>query len=183
MVSTRLRGFPPVIDRRCRTLVLGSFPSQASLVKAQYYGHPQNQFWRLVGHVIDVALQDKEYDRRLQVLLSHHIGLWDVIGACERAGSLDSNIRRAQQNVFHHVTRIATGLRCICFNGKTAGRFEPVFAEQGYETFVLPSSSPANTVTYSVKLRAWRQALGSRASKGKRTTGHRSPVTGHASSC
>ena len=179
MVSTRLRGFPPVIDRRCQTLVLGSFPSQASLMKAQYYGHPQNQFWRLLGQVLDAPLFDMPYRERLETLLAHRIGLWDVIGRCERTGSLDSNIRQAQQNVFHRATRIATGLRCICFNGKTAGRFEPVFAEQGYETFVLPSSSPANTVAYLVKLRAWRQVLGSRDSKGKRTTRHRSPVTRH----
>jgi double-stranded uracil-DNA glycosylase len=183
MTSARLRGFPPVIDGQCRALILGSFPSERSLAKAQYYGHPQNQFWRLVGHVIDAALQGMEYDGRLAVLLAHGIGLWDVIGACERTGSLDSNIRQAQQNSFHRVTRIATGLRCICFNGKTAGRFEPVFAEQGYKTFVLPSSSPANTVAYSVKLRAWRQALGSRDNKGKRITGHRSLVTGHGFQC
>ena len=95
MTSNRLRGFPPVFDGHCRTLILGSFPSERSLARAQYYAHPQNQFWRLVGNVIDVALQDMKYDDRLAALLAHHIGLWDVIGACERKGSLDGNIRQA----------------------------------------------------------------------------------------
>ena len=181
MVSTRLRGFPPVIDRRCRTLILGSFPSQASVMKAQYYGHPQNQFWKLLGQVLDVPLRDLPYRERLKTLLAHRIGLWDVIGRCERAGSLDSAIRNATNNRFRRVTRIAAGLRRVCFNGKTAGRFELLFAEQGYETRVLPSSSPANTVPFRTKLRAWSNAL--TQSKFQRSMGHRSPVTGHGLPC
>ncbi len=172
MTSTRLRGFPPVIDRGCQTLILGSFPSEASLAKTQYYGHPRNQFWRLVGSAIDTPLQDMEYLARLEILLAHHIGLWDVLGACERQGSLDGNIRKAQPNSFRRVTRVASGIRRICLNGKTAGRFESVFLEQGYETVVLPSSSPANTLSFSAKLRAWRQALATRERDANRTAGH-----------
>jgi TDG/mug DNA glycosylase family protein len=182
MAEPVLRGFPPVIDRRVRTLILGSFPSEASLAKAQYYGHPQNQFWRLVGGVLDVPLHGMPYQDRLQSLLAHRVGLWDVIGRCERTGSLDGAIRKATSNRFRRVTRVATGLQLVCFNGKTAGRFEPMFAEQGYETRVLPSSSPANTIPYSVKLRAWRHALAtSTTSKLKRISGRRSLVTRRAS--
>ena len=93
------------------------------------------------------------------MLLSHRIGLWDVIGRCKRLGSSDSNIRNAQQNRFKRITGIARHLRRVCFNGKTAGKLEPWFAEQGYETIVLPSSSPANTIELAVKLEAWRGAL------------------------
>ena len=89
-------GFPPVVDGKIETLILGSFPGVASLGKAQYYGHPQNQFWRLVGAVIDEPLYEMEYARRLRTLLKHRIGLWDVIGKCVRPGSLDSNIRNAR---------------------------------------------------------------------------------------
>ncbi len=63
------RGFPPVIDANIETLILGSFPSVASLGKAQYYGHPQNQFWRLVGAVIAEPLPEMEYAQRLKTLL------------------------------------------------------------------------------------------------------------------
>ncbi len=150
-------GFPPVVDAGIDTLILGSFPSIASLGKAQYYGHPQNHFWRLVGAVIGEPLADMQYEQRLRTLLEHKIGLWDVIGTCARVGSLDSNIRSPRHNDFARVTSIARALRRVFFNGKTAGRLEPVFAEWGYETAVLPSSSPAYTMRFEDKLAQWRQ--------------------------
>jgi hypothetical protein len=76
------------------------FPGVASLVKAQYYGHPQNHFWRLVGAVIEEPLAEMDYEARKRTLLKHHIGLWDVIDACRREGSLDSNIRDPRHNDF-----------------------------------------------------------------------------------
>ena len=159
-MSKAATGFPPVIDTGIETLILGSFPSTASLGKGQYYGHPQNQFWRLLGGVIAAPLHDMTYEARLKALLENRIGLWDVIGACERAGSLDSNIRDAQHNEFGRVTGIAKKLRRVCFNGKTASKLEAWFADQGYETRVLPSSSPANTMKFEAKLAAWRAAFG-----------------------
>ena len=105
--------------------------------------------------LLNEPLYEMEYVQRLPVLLKHGIGLWDVLYQCERAGALDSNIRHAVHNNFRKVTRIARGLKRVCFNGKTAGRFEPVFAEAGYETLVLPSSSPAYTLRFEEKLKLW----------------------------
>ena len=178
-----LRGFPAVIDAGVRTLILGSFPSVRSLAKGQYYGHPQNQFWRLVGRIVEEPLNDMEYEARLKALLRHHIGLWDVLESCRRGGSLDSAIRDATHNRFERVTNVTRRLCRVCFNGKTAGRLEPYFAEQGYETHVMPSSSPANTLAFSVKLRAWRRALSVNTRSVRKNTGHRSQVTGHPFPC
>ncbi len=150
-------GFPPVVDEKVTTLILGSFPSVASLGKAQYYGHPQNHFWRLVGAVIGEPLPEMDYEQRKRTLLEHRIGLWDIIGACSRKGSLDSDIRNPRHNDFERVTRIAKKLRRVCFNGKAAGKMEPLFIESGYETIVLPSSSPANTLRFELKLVQWRR--------------------------
>jgi hypoxanthine-DNA glycosylase len=155
----RQRGFPPVIDGDVTILILGSFPSPASLAKKQYYGHPQNHFWKLMGALLGEPLYEMDYVQRLPVLLKRGIGLWDVLQKCERAGALDSNIRNAVNNDFRKVTRVARGLKRVCFNGKTAGRFEPVFAEAGYDTLVLPSSSPAYTLKFEAKLKVWRGVL------------------------
>ena len=178
-----LRGFPPVIDPRVTTLILGSFPSERSLAKGQYYAHPQNQFWRLVGRIVGEPLHEMRYEGRLDALLRHHIGLWDVLESCRRRGSLDSAIRDATHNQFERVTRVTGRLCRVCFNGKAAGQLEPYFAEQGYETFVMPSSSPANTVPISIKLRAWRRALTVRTGTVRKMAGHRSRVTGHPFQC
>ncbi|MEA3270706.1 MAG: DNA-deoxyinosine glycosylase, partial [Pseudomonadota bacterium] len=76
---TLKRCFPPVVDAHTRVLILGSLPGEASLAQSQYYAHKQNQFWRLAGEVIGQDLPGMEYAARLQVLLAHRIGLWDVV--------------------------------------------------------------------------------------------------------
>lgn len=151
------RGLAPIIDARVETLILGSFPGVVSLGKAQYYAHPQNQFWRLLGAVLDEPLPAMDYAARTRGLLAHRIGLWDVIGRCVRDGSLDAAIRDACHNDLSQVTRVATRLRRVCFNGKTAARRAAELAALGYETVVLPSSSPAYTLPFESKLVAWRQ--------------------------
>jgi hypoxanthine-DNA glycosylase len=177
-MSKTAKGFPPVIDAKVETLILGSFTSVASLGKAQYYGHPRNHFWRLVGAVIGEPLHEMEYTHRLKALLKYRIGLWDVIGKCKREGSLDSNIRDAGHNDFSRVTKVAKQLRRVCFNGKTAAKQEPLFADWGFDTLVLPSSSPANTMRFDEKLKAWRWiAATTRAAYPY----HLSPVTRHPS--
>jgi double-stranded uracil-DNA glycosylase len=156
-----LRGFPPVVAAHTHTLILGSFPGEASLAAGQYYAHPRNQFWRLLGAVIgEPLLNESPYDERLIRVLSHGIGIWDVLDACHREGSLDSAIRNAQPNDFDSLREHAPQLRKVCFNGKTSGRFAPVIAAAGYDTLVLPSSSPANaTLSFEKKLELWQQIL------------------------
>ncbi len=147
----------PVIDRNIETLILGSFPGQASLNAAQYYAHRHNQFWRLMSAVLDCDLAALPYRRRLRALLEHRIGLWDIIAQCKRSGSLDSAIRNARHNDFVFLKRRAPSLKKVCFNGKTAARCVPQFAGQGYATLLLPSSSPAFTVSFETKLAVWRR--------------------------
>ncbi|HEY0845855.1 MAG TPA: DNA-deoxyinosine glycosylase [Noviherbaspirillum sp.] len=155
-----LAGFPPVLDRHTRILLLGSFPGEASLAAQQYYAHSRNQFWRLLSAVLDDDLVSLPYEQRLRQLLSHRIGLWDVIALCEREGSLDTAIRRAQANDFARLKELAPALCRVCFNGKTSGKFAPRFADAGFDTLVLPSSSPANAqFSFEHKLAQWRNIL------------------------
>ena len=155
-----LTGLAPVVDRDTRILILGSFPGAASLAAQQYYAHPRNQFWRLLSAVLHDELAALPYERRLQCLLGHRVGLWDVIAACEREGSLDAAIRRAQSNEFAMLKHQCPQLDKVCFNGKTSGRYAPLFAAAGFRTLVLPSSSPANAqLSYEEKLAQWRSII------------------------
>jgi len=156
----RLQGFAPVLDARIERLILGSFPSAASLAAGRYYAHPRNQFWRLLGALIGEPLPELDYEERLKRVLSSRIGIWDVLGACERKGSLDSDIRRHRPNDFDRLKTLAPKLRRVIFNGATAGKFAPAFAAAGFETRVAPSTSPAHAArSFEQKLVLWRDAL------------------------
>jgi TDG/mug DNA glycosylase family protein len=159
-----LVGLPPVVDERTRIVILGSFPGEASLAAKQYYAHPRNQFWRLMSAVIGEPLADTDYDGRLARLLAHQIGLWDTVAACKREGSLDAAIRQAQANELSVLERHCPHLVRVCFNGKTSGKSEQRFRTAGFDTLVLPSSSPANAqMSFDDKLTIW-QKIGNPAS-------------------
>lgn len=98
----RLQGLPPIVDPGTRLLILGSFPGVKSLELQQYYGHPQNHFWKILQALWpDDALPAREqYAGRCAWALAHGLGIWDVYASCEREGSLDSAIRNAEVNDF-----------------------------------------------------------------------------------
>jgi hypoxanthine-DNA glycosylase len=154
---TLLTGLAPVIAPDTRILVLGSFPGAASLAAQQYYAHPRNQFWKLVGALVDEDLYSLPYAERLPRLLAHRIGLWDVLAACEREGSLDTAIRKPAANDFDRLRHLCPQLETVGFNGQASGKFAPQFEQAGYRTLVLPSSSPAHmAMTFDQKLVNWR---------------------------
>jgi hypoxanthine-DNA glycosylase len=156
-ILTTLSGLAPVIDANIRVLVLGSFPGAASLAAGQYYAHPRNQLWRLLSEVVGEDLAALPYAERLPRLLAHRFGLWDVLAACEREGSLDANIRAPAANDFDRLSALCPRLETVGFNGQASGKFAPQFAAQGYRTLVLPSTSPAHAaLSFDAKLAVWR---------------------------
>ncbi|VVD94318.1 DNA-deoxyinosine glycosylase [Pandoraea terrigena] len=158
-VPERKRNFPPVVDAQTRVLILGSLPGDVSLKHQQYYAHPQNRFWHLVGETISVALPSLDYEAKLQALLAHRIGVWDVVAEARRKGSLDSNIRDHTGNDLVGLIETLPGLEVIAFNGGTAARLGmKALARHAdrYRIVMLPSSSPAYTLAYAEKLRMWQ---------------------------
>ena len=158
--SPALSGLAPVIDARTRILVLGSFPGAASLAAQQYYAHPRNLLWPILSALTGEPLAQLPYAKRLPRLLAHGFGLWDVLGACEREGSLDSAIRKPAANDFARLRELCPLLETVGFNGQTSGKFAPQFAVAGYRTVVLPSTSPAHaSLTLAQKLEQWKLLL------------------------
>lgn len=153
------RCFPPVVDAHTRVLILGSLPGEASLAQRQYYAHPQNRFWHLMGDVLGVGLVAMPYAQRLEMLLSHGVGLWDVVAEARREGSLDSRIREHAGNDLMGLLASLPHLAVIGFNGGTAARLGMkalASMEPSPTMLTLPSSSPAYTLAYAEKLNAWR---------------------------
>ncbi|WP_286758488.1 DNA-deoxyinosine glycosylase [Ralstonia sp. RL] len=155
----RKRSFEPVIDENVRLLILGSLPGELSLAQSQYYANPQNRFWTLISEVIGERLDALQYPDRLQALLRHGIGLWDVVAEAHREGSLDSKIRDHAHNDLVGLINKLPQLTAIAFNGGTAVRLGLKALKDNanrYQIIKLPSSSPAYTLAYADKLRAWQ---------------------------
>ncbi|MBB5020010.1 hypoxanthine-DNA glycosylase [Chitinivorax tropicus] len=151
----RKPSFPPIFQADARLLILGSLPGDASLDAAQYYAHPRNQFWRLLGDLLQQPLVELSYPQRLDLLIKHRIALWDVIADAHRDGSLDSQIRAERHNDLTSLIRQLPALRLIAFNGKTAAKQAQAIATLGIDMLTLPSSSPAFRLPYEQKRTHW----------------------------
>ena len=150
--------FPPVTNKATRLLVLGSLPGAVSLARSQYYAHPQTQFWRLMGRVIDRELVPLDYDSRLRALLDAGVGLWDTVAAATRPGSLDADIRLHAASDLAALAATLPELRAVAFNGGTSMRIgrRQLAGVEGLELVDLPSSSPAYaSVGFDRKLETW----------------------------
>jgi TDG/mug DNA glycosylase family protein len=166
--TTRCIGLAAQVAADCRVLVLGSMPGVASLQAEQYYAHPRNRFWPLMAALtgIDAA---QPYAARMHALQSAGVGVWDVIGACERRGSLDAAIVRGSEvaNALPALIERLPQLRAVACNGGTAHRafvrwIQPALGTRGdaLPVWSLPSTSPANAAWPLSRLQAAWQPLG-----------------------
>lgn len=163
--APRIRCFAPVADpATAHTLILGSMPGEASLQAQQYYAHPRNQFWPIMGALFGVH-PSLPYDERLRMLNRAGIALWDVLASCTRSGSLDTaiDLRSAQANDFAVFLDAHPMISRVCFNGSLAERrfrLDVMPQVRTLDTIRLPSTSPAHAaLSAAEKLDAWRQVL------------------------
>jgi hypoxanthine-DNA glycosylase len=164
-----VRSFPPLARRNARVLILGSMPGAESLRRRQYYAHPSNQFWPIMGALFGAG-RELPYAERVERLLDRGVAVWDVLKHCERAGSLDSGIRRDSEvaNDFANFFGRHPSIRAVFFNG---AKSETVFSRQvraqlgaraqSLRFARLPSTSPAHAgLPRAAKLKAWRRVGG-----------------------
>ncbi len=161
---TRIYSFPPLTSPLARVLILGSMPGVASLRLKQYYGHPQNAFWKIVSDVVGLDAS-ASYPQRSAALVQHRLALWDVLAACVREGSLDSSIDKGSMvpNDFAGFFMRHPHISLVCFNGTAAANiyrkrvlpYLPVHLAIDY--ICLPSTSPAHAgMTFAAKAHAWQ---------------------------
>ena len=134
----------PVFDSRSRVLLLGTMPSPASREQGFYYGHPQNRFWRVLAAIFDEPAP-RTIEEKRDMLLHHHIALWDVLASCEIEGASDASIRDARANDLSRIFD-AADIRAVFATGTKAGELYRKLIEPtlGVPCTTLPSTSPAN---------------------------------------
>lgn len=162
-------GFGPVADPNAACLVLGSLPGRRSIDAGEYYAHPRNVFWRIMGELVG-ARPELPYESRLERLRVARIALWDVLASSVRPGSLDASIRTdtAEPNDFATFLANHRDIACICFNGQAAARLfrryvanDANAAVSKLRQLTLPSTSPAHAaMPFEAKLARWNVAIG-----------------------
>lgn len=171
-------GFPPVVAPGARVLILGSMPGAASLRAGEYYAHPRNAFWPIMGTLVGAG-PELAYSVRLRTLTAARVALWDVLRSCARSGSLDSAIRDEQANDFAAFLDAHPTTASIFFNGAKAEQaflrhVLPGLGEAAPSLCRLPSTSPANAGTrFAQKLERWRVIEASLRSVSNDTGGPR----------
>ena len=162
MPGPLLEGLPPIVDDGARILILGNMPSAMSLAAQQYYGNPRNAFWRITADIYGFDAS-APYSDRSAALRASGVAVWDVLRHCRRHGSLDSAVEPDSMvaNDFESFFDTQRGIVRVFFNGAAAEKNFTRLAgiERDLIYRRLPSTSPAQTMRYEAKLRAWRDTL------------------------
>ena len=163
---SQIQSFPPIENPKATILILGSMPGKESLRAGQYYAHPRNAFWPIMGELVG-AVPALPYEARIEKLKSAGIALWDVLASCTRHSSMDADIETDSictndfTAFFHkhpHITR-------VFFNGGMAEQcfrkhVQPLLEYRPLHYQRLPSTSPANaSMSYVQKLKVWKAIL------------------------
>ena len=144
---------------QARVLIVGSMPSVKSLADSEYYAHPRNAFWPVMFEIFGVE-PTRDYEAKKALIRDHGLALWDAAQACEREGSLDSNMRDITYNDFAALFESCPHIHTVLCNGGTA---HSLFVKSGYaqgkNVIRMPSTSPAYTMAYAKKLESWKETL------------------------
>ncbi|MBB4037174.1 TDG/mug DNA glycosylase family protein [Dysgonomonas hofstadii] len=157
----RKESFEPIINEKCRILILGTLPSEESMRKRERYGHKTNQFWRLIFTLFEKPLPDN-YEEKNAILAENNIAIWDVLHSAEGKGSLDSNLKNEVPNDFMTLFREYPQIKYIFFTGTKAADFyrKHIGFDEERTYITLPSPSAANArLTFAQKLEKWQLLL------------------------
>ena len=167
--SSTISSFPPLVADGCRVLILGSMPGVRSLDRSEYYAHPRNLFWPLMGEMYGAG-RELPYADRIKRLHARRVGVWDVLAECDRPGSLDGSILPDTEiaNDIDSLLRKHTDINVIALNG---GKAQQSFSRhiesqlddatrQRLRVLSMPSTSPANaSIPLAIKRAQWQRLL------------------------
>jgi len=161
---SHVHGFPPVCGSHPHTLILGSMPGRESIARQRYYAHPRNSFWPILAEVLGIDARD--YQGRTDDVMLKGFAIWDVLQACFRRSSLDSDIDDGSivSNDFKSFYQQYPRIKRVFFNGAKAESMYLKYVlpglrdlHSGISMQRLPSTSPAHaSMTVAEKCHAWK---------------------------
>ena len=134
----RKTGLGPLLCDGPRVLILGSLPGDRSLELQEYYGHPQNRFWKVIAAIHGLPCP-ADYAGKKAMLARCRIALWDIYHAASRPGSMDSDIRAGEFNDIAELLRRYPSIRTIALNGSAAAR--------GFDRYLSLSAADCKSAT------------------------------------
>lgn len=153
-----LKAFKPIVTKDSVILLLGTMPSEKSILNQQYYGNPNNAFWKLMARVFNYS-DLNTYKEKIHFIENHNLALWDVLAYCERSGSLDSSIKNPIANNFEVFFKLNPQIKHVFFTSKNAYNLYKKHVKKSYDLtyHVLPSCSGAYAVMkFEEKLEHWK---------------------------
>lgn len=138
----------PFIDNNSSILILGSFPSVKSREEEFYYAHKSNRFYKVLSNIffepLPISIESKK-----ELLIKHHISLYDVIYSCDISNSDDSSIRNVTPiNIKELLLKFPNINRIIVNGNKAKELFNKYLLKdidtQNIEIGYAPSTSSAN---------------------------------------
>lgn len=163
-----LKGFKYLADENSNILILGTFPSEESRRLNEYYANKRNQFWRLLFEIYNCEYDKNiNYDKKVEFLYNHQIALWDMIDSCITEGSLDSKILDPKLSNIEALLKKYKNIQKIFCNGKFSYKLLKSQNIEDHDVYILPSSSPTNTVKYEEKFKSWKNIIIGDVNNGK----------------
>ena len=138
----------PFIDNNSSILILGSFPSVKSREDGFYYAHKSNRFYKVLSNIVNEPLPTS-LESKKELLVKHHIALYDVIYSCDISNSDDSSIRNVTPiNIKELLDKFPNINRIIVNDNKAKELFNKYLLKdidtQNIEIGYAPSTSSAN---------------------------------------
>lgn len=141
----------PFIDNNSSILILGSFPSVKSREEEFYYAHKSNRFYKVLSNIFFEPLPTS-IESKKELLVKHHIALYDVIYSCDISNSEDSSIRNVTPINIKELLSRYHNIKTIILNGNKAKELFNKYLikdidTQNIDIYYAPSTSPANAKT------------------------------------
>ena len=158
--------FNPVIDKTSEILILGTFPSIKSFENEFYYGHPQNQFWKILASIFNEN-EPKSIEEKIDFLKKHKIALWDAICKCKRSkgNSRDDNLTDIKPCPLEDLLKKYPNIKKVAVTSRLAENvikknFKNSPLSILHSPIYLPSPSPLNArMKINQKAEKWKELL------------------------